>query len=165
MKDIIPNLWFDNNAEEAANFYVSLFPDSRIDAIRRAPLDNEHNPGIRKGDVLIVEFTLRGRKFTGINGGPVFPQTEAFSLLIECETQAEIDHYWNTLIADGGQPSVCGWCKDRFGMNWQVNPVHLNELFWTGDASAARAMNAMLKMTKLDIAELERAAKGAKAPV
>lgn len=161
MKDIVPNLWFDNNAEEAANFYVGLFPDSRIDALRRAPGDNEHNPGVRKGDVLVVEFTLRGRKITGINGGPMFPQTEAFSLLVECETQAEIDQYWDALIADGGRPTACGWCKDRFGVNWQVVPVHLDELFWTGDASAERAMAAMLKMTKLDIAELERAASGA----
>lgn len=160
MKDLIPNIWFDNNAEEAANFYVGLFPDSQIDALRRAPSDNEHNPGVRKGDVMVVEFTLRGRRFTGINGGPMFPHSEAFSLLIECETQAEIDHYWEALIADGGQASVCGWCKDRFGMNWQVVPVHLNALFWTGDAPAERAMAAMLKMIKLDIAGLERAAKG-----
>lgn len=165
MKDIVLNLWFDNNAEEAATFYVSLFPDSRIDAVKRAPADNPHNPGVRKGDALVVEFTLRGRKITGINGGPMFPQTEAASLLIECETQGEVDRYWDALISKGGSPSQCGWCKDRFGVNWQVSPLRLDELMWSGDDPAAeRVMAAMLTMSKLDISALEAAARPVSSP-
>jgi len=158
MLTLVPNLWFDNDALEAAEFYTGLFPDSRIEAVRRAPADNPHNPGVPKGAVMVVEFTLRGQKFAAINGGPVFPQTEAFSLLIECETQEEVDYYWAALIAGGGSASQCGWCKDRFGLSWQVSPRRLEELVWSEDpGTAERAMTAMLGMTKIDIAALEAA--------
>lgn len=154
-------LWFDGNAEEAARFYVDLFPDSRIDAVQRSPADN---PSMAKGGVLLVSFTLAGRPFTGLNGGPAFHFTEAVSFQIDCADQAEVDRYWNALIADGGSESQCGWCKDRFGLSWQVIPRRLPELFASPDRAAAqRAMEAMLQMKKLDIAVLEAAARGTKA--
>jgi predicted 3-demethylubiquinone-9 3-methyltransferase (glyoxalase superfamily) len=152
---ITPCLWFDGVAEEAANFYVSLFPDSRIDAVHTAPSDN---PSGKRGDVLTVDFTLGGRTYIGLNGGPDFQFTEAISLSIDCDGQAEVDRYWNALIADGGEPSVCGWLKDRYGLSWQVVPRQLTEMVNGPDREAAgRAFDAMLKMTKIDVAELERA--------
>ena len=158
---ITPCLWFDGNAEEAARFYIDLFPDSRIDSVLRSPADN---PAMAKGDVLMVAFTLAGRPFTGLNGGPEFHFTEAVSFQIDCADQAEVDRYWNALIADGGSESQCGWCKDRFGLSWQVVPRRLLELFSSPDRAAAeRAMEAMLGMKKLDIAALEAAANGANA--
>jgi predicted 3-demethylubiquinone-9 3-methyltransferase (glyoxalase superfamily) len=159
MDKITVNMWFDGKAEEAANFYVSLFPDSRIDAVHRSPADNPSTP---KGAVLMVYFTLAGRRFAGINGGPQFPFTEAMSLEIDCADQAEVDRYWNALIAEGGRPSQCGWCKDRYGMSWQVVPRRLGELLSQPDRDAAeRAMKAMLTMSKLDVAALEAAARAA----
>ena len=158
MDKITPCLWFDGQAEEAARFYTSLFPDSRIQSIDRSAADNPSGP---KGSVITVEFTLAGRSYIGLNGGPDFKFNEAISLSIECDDQAEVDRYWDALIANGGEPSVCGWLKDRFGLSWQVVPRRLNEMYKSGDAAAAeRAMQAMLKMTKLDIAELERAYAG-----
>lgn len=155
---ITPCLWFDGEAEEAATFYTSLFPDSRVDATHRSPADN---PSGRKGDVLLVQFTLSGRSYTALNGGPQFPFTEAVSLEIHCQDQAEVDRYWHALIADGGSEGQCGWCKDRFGLSWQVVPRRLGELLSSPDRPAAqRAMQAMLKMTKLDVAALEAAANG-----
>lgn len=156
---ITPSLWFDGNAEEAAEFYVGLFPDSRIDAVHPAAADN---PATKKDEALIVEFTLAGQKYVGINGGPLFPFTEAVSFSIDCADQAEVDHYWALLTADGGSPGPCGWCKDRFGLSWQVVPRRLGELLTSPDRSAAeRAMKAMLDMGKLDVAALEKAAAGA----
>lgn len=161
MDKITPNLWFDNNAEEAAEFYIGLFPDSRIVSVHRAAADN---PSTRKDAVLVVEFMLAGRRYVGINGGPQFPFTEAVSFQIDCADQAEVDHYWDMLTADGGAPGPCGWCKDRFGLSWQVVPGRLQELLSSPDRDAAgRAMQAMMKMGKLDIAALERAATRAEA--
>lgn len=156
MSKITPNLWFDGNAEAAAEFYVSLFPDSRIDAVHRSAGDN---PSTKKGDVLLVEFTLSGSKFVGINGGPQFPFTEAVSFQIDCADQEEVDHYWNAFTTDGGSEGQCGWCKDRFGLSWQVVPRRLGQLMGSSDRAAAEhTMQAMLKMKKLDVAALEAAA-------
>jgi predicted 3-demethylubiquinone-9 3-methyltransferase (glyoxalase superfamily) len=155
MDKITPCLWFDGTAEEAAEFYTSLLPDSHIDRVDRAPADN---PSTDRGAVLTVEFTLGGRTFVGLNGGPDFRFTEAISLQIDCEDQAEVDRYWEGLIEGGGSPSVCGWLKDRFGLSWQVIPRQLGQMLGSADRAAAeRAMNAMLQMTKLDVAELEAA--------
>ena len=159
MDKISTNLWFDGTAEQAANFYIDLFPNSRIDRIMRAPLDTP-DPSVRKGDVLFVEFTLAGRRFSGLNGGPAFPLTEAVSLVIDCADQKEVDHYWKALTANGGSESECGWCKDRFGLSWQVTPRRLLDLMTSPDrATAERAMAAMMTMKKIDIAALEAAVK------
>ena len=158
MPKITPYLWFDGNAEEAAAFYTSIFPNSRIDKVVHAAADT---PGNRKGEVITVEFTLDGSKFVGLNGGPEFTFTEAVSFEIECQDQAEVDRYWDALVQGGGEHSVCGWLKDRFGLSWQVVPRQLNEMLEGDDRAAAeRAMKAMLEMTKLDIDELEAAYKG-----
>lgn len=158
MSKISPCLWFDGDAEDAAKLYTSLFPDSRIDTVQRSPADNPSTP---EGAVLTVEFTLAGQKFIGLNGGPEFKFTEAVSFTIDCEDQAEVDRYWDALIADGGEPSQCGWLKDRFGLSWQVVPKQLNEVLGGPDRDGARrAMEAMLQMTKLDVAKLEEAYEG-----
>jgi len=158
MSKITPCLWFDGVAEEAANLYVSLLPDSRIDRVNRAPADNPSTPA---GAVLMVEFTLAGQPFLGLNGGPQFKFTEAVSFTIACEDQAEIDRLWDALTADGGKPVQCGWLKDRFGLSWQIVPKAMGKLMAGDDpAGAKRAMEAMMKMVKLDIAELERAYRG-----
>jgi predicted 3-demethylubiquinone-9 3-methyltransferase (glyoxalase superfamily) len=160
VKGIVPNLWFDTQAQEAADFYVSVFPDSKINAVSHY---TEAGPG-EPGSVLTVDFTINGQRITAINGGPIFTFDEAISLLIECDDQDEIDHYWETLIADGGSESQCGWCKDKYGLSWQVVPAGMDELFSDPDTSKAeRAMRAMFAMKKLDIAELQRAAEGAPA--
>lgn len=159
MRRPYPCLWFDGNAEEAAAFYTSLMPDSRIDNVWRSPADTPSGPA---GMVLLVDFTLAGERFQGLNGGPDFRFNEAVSFVIECEDQAEVDRLWDALAADGGEPGPCGWIKDRFGLAWQITPVRLNELLIDPDPERARrAMEAMLAMGKLDIAELERAADGA----
>jgi predicted 3-demethylubiquinone-9 3-methyltransferase (glyoxalase superfamily) len=158
MSKITPCLWFDGDAEDAAKLYTSLFPDSRIDTVQRSPADNPSTP---EGAVLTVEFTLAGQKFIGLNGGPEFNFTEAVSFTIDCEDQAEVDRYWDSLIADGGEPSQCGWLKDRFGLSWQVIPKQLNEVLSGPDPDGARrAMEAMLQMTKLDVAKLQEAYEG-----
>lgn len=160
MSRITPNLWFDGNAAEAAAFYVSVFPDSRITETAYYGPDE---PG-PEGTVVTVAFELDGNPFIGINGGWVgsqFPFSEAISFLVPCATQEEVDHYWDALTADGGAPSRCGWLKDRFGVSWQIVPDALAELMSSPDPEArSRAMQAMLKMSKLDIAELRRAAAG-----
>ena len=158
MSKITPNLWFDGQAEEAAAFYTSLFPEGRIDKIVRAPADN---PSTREGDVLTVEFTIAGSPFVGLNGGPDFKFNEAVSFSVDCADQAEVDRYWDALVAGGGEHSVCGWLKDRFGVSWQVVPRQLNEMLESPDKDAARrAMEAMLEMKKLDIAKLREAFEG-----
>jgi predicted 3-demethylubiquinone-9 3-methyltransferase (glyoxalase superfamily) len=158
MPKITPNLWFDGNAEEAARFYVSLLPDSRIESITRAAADNPSTPA---GAVLLVDFTLAAQRFTGINGGPQFPFTEAVSFLIDCDGQAEVDRLWGALTADGGQPGQCGWLKDRYGLSWQIVPRQLGELIASPDREGARrAMEALLRMNKIDVAELRRAFAG-----
>ena len=158
MPNITPMLWFDDDAEQAATFYTSTFPNSRIDKVVRAASDTPSN---KKGDVITVEFTLDGTKFVGLNGGPEFKFNEAVSFVIDCNDQAEVDHYWDALIMGGGEPSVCGWLKDKFGLSWQVTPRRLLEMTESDDRPAAeRAMKAMLEMTKIDIAKLEEAYKG-----
>ncbi len=158
MPKIVPNLWFDKNAEQAAEYYASVFPDSRVDAVHRSPADY---PSGKKGDVVTVDFTVLGQSFTGINGGTDFSFTEAVSFAIDCDDQAEVDRYWDRLTADGGEPGPCGWIKDKFGLSWQVVPRRLNELVNSDDkAGAQRAMEAMLRMGKLDVAELEAAFEG-----
>jgi predicted 3-demethylubiquinone-9 3-methyltransferase (glyoxalase superfamily) len=158
MSKITPCLWFDGNAEEAADFYVSLLPDSRVDTVSRSPADNPSTPA---GAVLVVDFTLAGQAYRGINGGPQFPFTEAISLAIDCEDQAEVDRLWDALLAGGGSPGQCGWLKDRFGLSWQVIPRQLGELLGDPDRErAGRAMEAMLTMSKIDVAALRRAFEG-----
>ena len=158
MPTIAPCLWFDGKAEEAAAFYTSLFPKSRVDKTVRAAADN---PSTKAGDILTVEFTLDGNRYIGLNGGPEFPFTEAISLYVDCKDQAEVDHYWDALMQGGGSPSVCGWLKDRFGVSWQVIPRQLNEMLESPDRDAAgRAMEAMLKMVKIDVDALREAYEG-----
>ncbi|HZB78230.1 MAG TPA: VOC family protein [Actinomycetota bacterium] len=156
MRNPFPCLWFDGKAEEAAKFYTSLLPDSRVDKIWRSPADTPSGPA---GMVLTVDFTLNGQQFQGLNGGPDFSFNEAVSFVIECEDQAEVDRLWDALTANGGEPGPCGWLKDRFGLSWQIVPRQLNELVGDPDPERARrAMEAMLKMGKIDVAELQRAA-------
>ncbi len=158
MQKITPCLWFDGQAEQAASYYVSLLHDSRIDRVVRSPADTPSGPA---GMVLVVEFTLAGNKYTGLNGGPQFPFTEAVSFQITCENQAEVDRLWAAL-SDGGSPGQCGWLKDRWGLSWQIVPTRLLQLLSDRDPKRSRrAMEAMMTMTKLNIAELERAADGA----
>jgi predicted 3-demethylubiquinone-9 3-methyltransferase (glyoxalase superfamily) len=158
---IRPCLWYDGTAEEAANFYVTLLPDSRVDNVQRSPADN---PSMKEGGVLVVEFTLAGQQYIGLNGGPLFHFTEAVSFQVLTEDQAETDRLWEALTANGGEESQCGWLKDRWGLSWQITPRRLLELIGDSDADRARrAMEAMLKMQKIDIAEIERAANGAAA--
>lgn len=155
MQKIAPMLWFDKEGLEAAEFYVSVFPNSKIDKVARYP---EGTPGVA-GSVMTVGFTLDGEAFTALNGGPHFKFTEAVSFVISCDDQAEVDHYWDKLISGGGQPSQCGWLKDRFGLSWQVTPKRLIELGSDPDkAKAGRVMAAMMQMAKIDIAKLEEAA-------
>lgn len=158
MPQITSCLWFDREAEDAARFYVSIFPNSKIGRVSRYP---ENLPGDRAGEVLTVEFELDGKAFTGLNGGPDFRFSEAISFQIEVSEQAELDRYWNALLADGGKESQCGWLKDRFGLSWQVVPVQLARLMSDPDkAEAGRVAAAMMQMVKLDIAGLEAAAAG-----
>ena len=158
MQKVTPCLWFDGQAEQAAGYYVSLLPDSRIDRVVRSPADTPSGPA---GMVLAVEFTLAGNKFSGLNGGPQFPFTEAVSFQIACEDQAEVDRLWAAL-SDSGSPGQCGWLKDRWGLSWQIVPARLFQLLADADPNRSRrAMEAMLMMSKLDIAALERAADGA----
>ena len=157
MKRITPCLWFDGNAEEAANFYVSIFRNSKITEVSRY---GEAGP-LPKGTVLTIAFELDGQAFTALNGGPQYKFTEAVSFQIYCETQDEVDHYWNGLLAGGGAESMCGWLKDRFGLSWQVVPNRLIELMQSPDqAKSRRVMEVMFKMRKIDIAAIEAAANG-----
>ena len=146
-----PCLWFDDAALEAAELYVSIFPDSRLGAVQYY-LEGSPRPA---GSVLLVEFELMGRPFTALNGGPQFPHTEAVSFQVRCDTQEEIDRVWDALVADGGAESMCGWCKDRFGVNWQVSPTVLDDLLAGDDPAAAqRAWTAMMDMRRIVIADL-----------
>lgn len=156
MPSIVPNLWFDSEAEQAAEFYVSIFPNSRVVKVLRY---TEAGPGV-PGTVVTVEWELDGQRFVGINGGPQFTFTEAVSFQVDCKDQTEVDYYWERLT-DGGEEVQCGWLKDRYGVSWQVVPDGLVELFDDPDRDrAARATEAMLTMTKLDIAALHAAADG-----
>ncbi|HZF44415.1 MAG TPA: VOC family protein [Sphingomonadaceae bacterium] len=158
MSKITPTLWFDGQVEEAAAFYVSLLPDSRIEQINRSPIDTPSGPA---GMVLTAILTLAGQRFCLLNGGPMFPQTEAVSFMIETKDQAETDRLYDAIVANGGAESACGWCKDRWGVSWQVTPRRLLELTTDPDqARAQRAMAAMMTMRKIDIAAIEAAAAG-----
>ena len=158
MSKISPCIWFNDEAEEAANFYVSLLPDSRIDHIQRNPIDS---PAGKAGTVLVVDFTLAGQKYMALNGGKRLEHTWAISFKIDCADQAEVDHLWDVLASDGGATQQCGWVRDRYGVSWQIVPSALPEFLGGSDAAGAkRAMQAMLGMTKLDIAELRRAYEG-----
>ena len=158
MPNITPCLWFDGNAEEAAKLYTSIFPNSRIDKIVPAAADTPSN---RKGEVITVEFTLEGTKFVGLNGGPEFRFNESISFMIECKDQEEVDYYWDALVRGGGEHSVCGWLKDRYGVSWQVFPKRLTELTTSADKEvSAKAMAAMMKQMKIDIAAIEAAVRG-----
>lgn len=157
---IQPCLWFDGNAEEASRFYVDTFPGTRIDAIRRSPGDY---PAGRKGDVLTVEMTIFGTPFLLLNGGPEFQFNESVSFQVATEDQEETDRYWHAITNSGGQESMCGWCKDRYGLSWQITPRRLSELIAQGGETAARAFTAMMGMKKIDIAALDRAVDGGNA--
>jgi predicted 3-demethylubiquinone-9 3-methyltransferase (glyoxalase superfamily) len=153
---IKPFLWFEHQAEEAAKFYTSIFRNSKVGRIARYPAGS---PG-PAGSVMTVEFTLEGQDFIALNGGPQFKFNEAISFSVECESQEEIDYYWERLLAGGGKPVQCGWLTDRYGLSWQVNPTMLADVFAGADAKRAeRVMQAMLDMVKLDIRKLKEAAK------
>lgn len=147
-------LWYDGEAEAAARFYAATFPDSRVTAVRRAPSDY---PSGREGDVLTVEFTVAGVACVGLNGGPAFRHSPAFSFQIVTEDQAETDRYWDAIVGNGGQESDCGWCQDRWGLSWQITPRTLLEAMAAGGAEAKRAFAAMMTMTRLDVAAIEAA--------
>ena len=147
-------IWFDKDAEEAARFYAATFPDSRVSAVHRAPADY---PSGKAGDVLTVEFTVAGIPCLGLNGGPAFRQTEAFSFQIATDDQDETDRYWNAIVGNGGAESACGWCKDRWGVSWQITPRVLTEAIAAGGDQAKRAFEAMLTMRKIDVAAIAAA--------
>ena len=151
-------LWFDKDAEEAARFYAATFPDSKVTAVHKAPADY---PSGKKGDVLTVDFTVLGLPCFGLNGGPAFQHSEAFSFQVATNDQAETDRYWNAIVGNGGQESQCGWCKDRWGISWQITPRVLLEAMDNPDRAAAkRAFEAMMTMRKIDVARIEAALKG-----
>lgn len=161
MTRITPSLWFDKEAEEAARFYTSIFPNSRVGAVTRYTPEVSAVAGQPEGSVLTVAFELDGHPFLALNGGPLFRFNESISFIIDCRDQEEIDYYWDRLTADGGQPSQCGWLKDRFGVSWQVVPANMMELMESGDPEGRRRlMAALMPMGKLDIATLERAYAG-----
>jgi predicted 3-demethylubiquinone-9 3-methyltransferase (glyoxalase superfamily) len=158
MQSITPFLWFDTQAEEAANFYVALFPDSEILSVSHM---QDGRPGHEDESTAIVSFKLRGQEFQAISAGPIYQFNPAISFVIDCITQDEVDHDWDGLLADGGEPVQCGWLIDKFGLSWQVVPRRLQELMSSSEPEVAkRVTQAMLKMIKLDIAELEAAARG-----
>ncbi|OSZ63235.1 hypothetical protein CAP39_14320 [Sphingomonas sp. IBVSS1] len=150
-------LWFDRDAEAAARFYAETFPDSAVLAVHRSPVDLPH---LAAGDVITVDFTVLGIACMGLNGGPAFAQSEAFSFQVATDTQEETDRYWNAIVGNGGAESACGWCKDRWGVNWQITPRVLTEATTAGGAVAERAFAAMMTMGKIDIAAIEAAVRG-----
>ena len=151
-------LWYDGDAEEAARFYARTFPDSSVDAVHKAPADY---PAGKKGDVLTVQFTVLGIPCLGLNGGDTFKHNEAFSFQVATKDQAETDRYWNAIVGNGGQESACGWCKDKWGVSWQITPIELTEAIVDPDPAAAkRAFEAMMEMGKIDIAKIEKARRG-----
>jgi predicted 3-demethylubiquinone-9 3-methyltransferase (glyoxalase superfamily) len=151
-------IWYDRDAEAAARFYAQTFPDSAVLAVHKAPADY---PSGKKGDVLTVDFTVLGIPCMGLNGGPAFKHTEAFSFQISTDDQAETDRYWNAIVGNGGQESMCGWCKDRLGVNWQITPFVLSESITDPDpAVAKRVFEVMMTMRKIDVAKIEAARRG-----
>jgi predicted 3-demethylubiquinone-9 3-methyltransferase (glyoxalase superfamily) len=150
-------LWYDKDAEEAAKFYAATFPDSELINVFRAPSDF---PGGKAGDALTVEFTVCGISCMGLNGGPIFKQSEAFSFQIATEDQEETDRYWNAIVGNGGMESECGWCKDKWGVSWQITPKTLTEALRAGGDEAKRAFDAMLTMSKIDVSTIDAARRG-----
>ena len=151
-------LWYDKGAEDAARFYAATFPDSSVGAVHRAPGDY---PSGKKGDVLTVEFTVMGIPCLGLNGGPMFKQSEAFSFQVATVDQTETDRYWNAIVGNGGEESNCGWCKDKWGLSWQITPSALTKAITDSDPTVAkRAFDAMMQMNKIDIAAIEAARRG-----
>jgi predicted 3-demethylubiquinone-9 3-methyltransferase (glyoxalase superfamily) len=150
-------LWYDKDAEEAARFYAATFPDSFVTAVRRAPGDY---PSGKEGDVLTVEFTVAGIPCLGLNGGPAFQHNESFSFQIATEDQQETDRYWDAIVGNGGKESACGWCKDKWGVSWQITPRALTEAMAAGGEEARRAFEAMMTMRKIDVAAIEKARRG-----
>jgi predicted 3-demethylubiquinone-9 3-methyltransferase (glyoxalase superfamily) len=151
-------LWYDHDAEAAAKFYAQIFPDSRVGAVHRAPADF---PDGKEGDALVVEFTVLGIPCIGLNGGSAFKHTEAFSFQVATKDQAETDRYWNAIVGNGGQESACGWCKDKWGLSWQITPEVLTRAMANPDKAAAkRAFTAMMDMKKIDVATIEKAVAG-----
>jgi len=151
-------LWYNKDAEEAANFYAATFPDSKVGAVHRAPGDN---PSGKEGDVLTVDFTVLGFPCIGLNGGDTFKHSEAFSFQVATADQEETDRLWNAIVGNGGQESMCGWCKDKWGLSWQITPKALTDVMTGGDKAAAkRAFEAMMTMKKIDVATIEAAIRG-----
>ncbi|MEZ5290179.1 MAG: VOC family protein [Vicinamibacterales bacterium] len=150
-------LWYDKDALDAARFYAATFPDSAVGAVHTAPADF---PSGKKGDVLTVEFTVLGLPCLGLNGGPAFAHTEAFSFQVATDTQEETDRYWNAIVGNGGAESACGWCKDRWGLSWQITPRVLTEALAAGGAEAARVFECMMTMRKVDVAAIDSARRG-----
>ncbi len=150
-------LWYDKDAEDAARFYAATFPDSTVGAVFHAPCDY---PSGKEGDVLTVEFTVAGIPCLGLNGGPTFTHNEAFSFQIATDDQDETDRYWDAIVGNGGQESACGWCKDKWGISWQITPRVLTEALAVGGEEARRAFAAMLGMTRIDVAAIEAARRG-----
>jgi len=150
-------LWFDKDALDAAQFYAATFPSSEVTAVHKAPADY---PSGKAGDVLTVEFTVFGIPCLGLNGGPAFKHSEAFSFQIATDDQAETDRYWDAIVGNGGQESACGWCKDRWGLSWQITPRALTNALGAGGAEAKRAFGAMMSMKKIDVAAIEAARRG-----
>jgi len=150
-------IWYDQDAEAAARFYAETFPDTEVQAVRLAPGDNPSN---KEGEVLTVEFTVFGIPVIGLNGGPAFKQSEAFSFQIATDDQAETDRYWNAIVGNGGEESACGWCKDKWGVSWQITPRTLTEAMAAGGEEAKRAFEAMMKMKKIDVAAIDAARRG-----
>jgi predicted 3-demethylubiquinone-9 3-methyltransferase (glyoxalase superfamily) len=150
-------LWFDKDAHDAAQFYAATFPNSKVTAVHKAPSDY---PSGKKGDVLTVDFTVCGIPCIGLNGGPIFKHNEAFSFQIATDNQEETDRYWNAIVGNGGKESECGWCKDRWGLSWQITPRTLTEAMAAGGDEAKRAFDAMMKMQKIDVAAIDKARRG-----
>ena len=151
-------LWYQSDAEAAARFYAETFPNSSVGKVHKAPADN---PSAKEGEALVVDFTVLGMPVMGLNGGPHFTQSEAFSFVVVTEDQEETDRYWNAIVGNGGQESACGWCKDKWGLSWQITPIVLTKAFTDPDrAVAKRAFDAMMQMKKIDIAAIEAALRG-----
>jgi predicted 3-demethylubiquinone-9 3-methyltransferase (glyoxalase superfamily) len=150
-------LWFNKDAQDAARFYAATFPDSAVTGVHQAPGDF---PGGKEGEVLTVTFTVLGIPCLGLNGGPMFTQSEAFSFQVATDTQEETDRYWNAIVGNGGQESECGWCKDRWGLSWQITPRTLSDALAAGGAEAKRAFDAMMTMRKIDVARIDAARRG-----
>ena len=151
-------LWYNHTAQEAAAFYASVFPDTRVEAVHKSPTDY---PGGKEGDVLTVEFTVMGLPCLGLNGGPIFPHSEAFSFQVATKDQEETDRYWNAIVGNGGKESACGWCKDKWGLSWQITPVALSLGITDPDPGVrTRVFTAMMEMTKIDVAAIDKARAG-----